>query len=109
MVGNRMQWAKQLHVACTCLVPHYKVLLHLKNYAEEESRSNFSLLSFPVYFKYKSTVGVVEGLFYHNYATTPTQSFLDLQGPLDFEVDLYISAVLALAAWLSKVQDFSYS
>ena len=43
-------------------------------------------------------VGVVEGPFYHNYATTPTQLFLDLQGPPAFQVGLYISTVLALAA-----------
>ena len=54
-------------------------------------------------------MGVVEGPFYHNYATTPTQLFLDLQGPPAFQVGLYTSAVLALAAWVSKVQDLIYS
>ena len=43
-------------------------------------------------------VGVVEGPLYHNYATTPTQLFLDLQGPPAFQVGLYTSTVLALAA-----------
>ena len=47
-------------------------------------------------------VGVVEGPFYHNYATTPTQLFLDLQGPPSFQFGLYTST--DLAAWLSKVQ-----
>ena len=56
-------------------------------------------------------MGVVEAPFdfYHNYATTPTQLFLDLQGPPAFQVGLYTSAVLTLAVWLSKVQDHSYS
>ena len=71
----------------------------LLNRETEKSRSNFSLVSF-----ISSKVGVVEGPFYHNYATTPIQLFLDLA----FQVGLYTSAVLAVAAWLSKVQDPKY-